>query len=305
VILDCLSKYDIDGVNLDYIRYPGYDSGYNAKSLSRFRQFTGRTDLPATTDGQWSDWRRDCVTRQVKKIYVQMWKRKPGVILTADTIGWGWGYDNYPSSSPYNQVYQDWVGWLQAGIIDYNTMMGYVHEDPARYQGWSMLSLANDDRRGTILSTGAYMQCTVQEAIDQLICARAWGAEGLNIYDWYSEVLGNTQGQTRADFYRELKAQVFPMWSDTPIPQWRSRPTTGIVEGTISSGGLPVDHAVVCVEGHPETADYSDGSGWFALLDLPPGSHTLRFAAPGFADKLVNITIPSPGSIVTVNVTLP
>ena len=35
------------------------------------------------------------MTREVKKIYVQMWKRKPGVILTADTINWGSGYDDY------------------------------------------------------------------------------------------------------------------------------------------------------------------------------------------------------------------
>lgn len=304
VILDCVSKYNIDGVNLDYIRYPGVDSGYNAISLSRFRKFTGRTDLPSTGDTEWSDWRRDCVTRQVRKIYVKMMMLKPGVILTADTIGWGWGYDDYYTSAPYNQVYQDWVGWLHAGIIDYNTMMGYVYNDPARYQGWSMVSLNNDDKRGTILSTGAYMQHTVQEAIDQLLCARSWGADGLNIYDWGSEVNANTLGETRDDFYRELREQVYPFWSETPIPQWRSRPTAGIVEGNVTSAGQPVDHAIVCVEGHPDTADFSDGSGWFALLDLPPGNHTLRFAAPGCQDKLIAVTVPQPGDIVSINAIL-
>jgi uncharacterized lipoprotein YddW (UPF0748 family) len=304
VILDCMSKYNIDGVNLDYIRYPGTDSGYNAVSLSRFHAFTGRTDLPAITDPQWSDWRRDCVTREVKKIYVKMWMSNPGVILTADTITWGWGYDDYYNSSPYNQVYQDWVGWLQAGIIDYNTKMGYVYNDPARYQGWSMLSLNNDDRRGSIISTGAYMQHTVQQAIDQLLCARSWGADGLNIYDWGSEVNANDQGETRADFYRELKNQVYPHWSDTPIPQWKARPTTGIVEGDITCSGLPVDHAWICVEGDSSKADYSDGSGWFGLLDLAPGSHVLRVSAAGCQDKLVLITIPSAGDIVSIDIAL-
>jgi len=32
VIQDCLSNYDIDGINLDYIRYPGSTWGYNAVS---------------------------------------------------------------------------------------------------------------------------------------------------------------------------------------------------------------------------------------------------------------------------------
>lgn len=167
------------------------------------------------------------------------------------------------------------------------------------------MSLNNDDRRGTVLSTGAYLQHTVQEAIDQLLCARMWDADGLNIYDWGSEVQTNDQGETRADFYRELKEQVYPFWSETPIPQWKSNPTAGIVEGTVFSVGQPADHAIVCVEGHPETADFTDGSGWFALLDLPPGNHTLRVSVPGLNDKLVPITIPQAGSIVTTNVTLP
>ena len=182
--------------------------------------------------------------------------------------------------------------------------MGYVYNDPDALSGLEQV-VAGQRRPPRQHPLDRRLHAAHRPGGDGSVALRPrLGADGLNIYDWGSEVNGNTQGETRADFYRELKEQVYPSWADTPIPQWKSRPTTGIVEGIVSSGGQPVDHATVCVEGHPETADYTDGSGWFALMDLPPGNHTLRFAAPGFADKLVNITIPQPGDIVTVNTTL-
>lgn len=312
VILDCLQNYDIDGVNLDYIRYPGPAWGYNPVSIARYNAFHGKSGQPS---GQaWADWRRECITNEVKKIYVKSLMIKPHVVLTVDTINWGWGYDNYTSSSPYASVFQDWVGWLRQGIIDYNTFMGYVCQscpcvdcpvpNPIRYQNWANLSLANDDKRGTILCTAAYMQLSVQDAIDQLLWSRAAGAAGLNIYDWYSEVKDNQYGQTRSDFYRELKDQVFPTWVDPPMHAWKVRPRTGIIEGTITApDGAGVDHARVMINGKPETANFTDGSGWFAIMEVPPGTHAVRISVPGRTDLVVGVTIPNPGDIVTLNAT--
>ncbi|MBN1900361.1 family 10 glycosylhydrolase, partial [Candidatus Sumerlaeota bacterium] len=125
VVLDCLENYDIDGVNLDYIRYPEASGswGYNPVSVERFNDFYGKTGQPATSDPDWAEWRRECVTNQVKKIYVKSLMKKPHVVVSADTINWGNTYDNYEASSAYVGVYQDWVGWLDQGIMDYNALM--------------------------------------------------------------------------------------------------------------------------------------------------------------------------------------
>ena len=315
VILDCLRNYDIDGINLDYIRYPGSTWGYNPISVARFNTFTGRSGKPSASDPAWCDWRRECLTLQVKKIYVQSLKLNPWVVLTTDTINWGCAFDDYERSSPYVSVFQDWVGWLRSGIIDYNTLMGYVCQsctyepcapitNPERYQGWCNLSLDNDDKRGSILSTGAYMQRTVQDAMDQLLWARQAGAAGLNIYDWYSEVSRNEAGETRADFYRALRNQVFPEWVDPPIPDWKARPTTGIVEGTITEDGAAVDHAVVEIAGLTDSPTHSDGSGWYGILEVPPGVHTLVVSVGGAPVATVPVTVPAAGDIVTVDVEL-
>jgi len=315
VIVDCLRHYDIDGINLDYIRYPGPTWGYNPVSVARFNAVYGKQGRPSTSDPDWADWRRECVTLEVKKIYVKSLMVNPQVVLTTDTINWGCAFDDYEHSSPYVSVFQDWVGWLRAGIIDYNTLMGYVcqscstvHCYPVanfeRYQGWCNLSLNNDDKRGSILSTGAYLQLSVQDAMDQLLWARSAGAAGLNIYDWYSEVNSNEAGETRADFYRELKRQVFPEWVDPPIPAWKARPTTGIVEGNITDDGRPIDHADVRITGLAGSATVTDGSGWYGILDVPPGMHTLVVTVGGSPVASVPITVPQPGDVITVNVDL-
>ncbi len=303
VVLDCLSKYDIDGINLDYIRYPeaAGDWGYNPVSIARFNAFYGKSGQPSASDPDWSAWRRDCVTNQVKKIYVKSLMVAPHVVVTTDTIGWGWTWADFQNSRAYAEVFQDWVGWLRAGIIDYNALMGYVRNDPARYEGWCKLSLANDGKRGSILSTGAYMQDSVQDAVDQLLLARSWGAAGLNIYDWGSEVNGNKLGETRQDFYREMKAQVFGTWVDPPMQAWKVRPETVIIEGTVTAAGMPVDHAKVMLNGRPSTATYSDGSGWYAVMEVEPGTHTLRFSAPGRTDVLITVSGAQAGDIITLD----
>ncbi len=311
VIQDCLNNYDIDGINMDYIRYPGSAWGYNAVSIDRFNAFYGKSGQPSLSDPDWSDWRRECITNQVKKVYVKSLMIDPDVVVTVCAVAWGGAgsWLDFEGSRPYWDVFQDWVGWLRAGIIDYNTLMGYMWRNryliepryTGWYEGWCKVSLNNDDIRGSILSTGAYKQHTVQEAMDQLLDARSWGAAGLNIYDWGSEIQDNDVGESRADFYRALKAQVYPEWVDPPAQMWKVRPTTGSFEGNLTDEVLPMDHGTVEIEGYPSTRVYTDGTGWYAIMEVVPGAHVLRFSMPGYPDILVGADMPAAGEIVSVN----
>ncbi|MCC6547445.1 family 10 glycosylhydrolase [Candidatus Sumerlaeota bacterium] len=302
VIVDCLQNYDIDGINLDYIRYPeaAGEWGYNPVSVARFNAFYNKSGQPSGADPDWDAWRRSNVTNEVKKIYIKTKMIKPATLLTADTIQWGSSYSNFATSEAYRSVFQDWVGWLQEGVIDYNALMNYATSN-TRYQGWTDLSLASDDVRGSIIGIGAYLQTTVQNSMDQLLYARAQGAAGLNIYDWGSEV-NAAGGATREQFYAALKTQVFPTWVDPPATSWIETPTKGIFEGNVTASGVPVDHALVTIDGAVATAVRTDGSGWYGALELAPGMHELRFSKPGYTDKVVNAEIPAAGNIITVNV---
>ncbi len=303
VIVDCLTNYDIDGINLDYIRYPeaSGDWGYNPVSVARFNEIYGKSGQPSPSDPDWCDWRRECVTLEVKKVYVKSLMVNPNVVLTADTVNWGYDYDDWENSSAYAGVFQDWVRWLQDGIIDYNALMDYS-TSASRYEGWCNLSLANDDKRGSIIGIGAYLQSSVQDSMDQLLYARNAGAAGLNIYDYYSEVNATKPTQSRAEFYSELKSQLFPEWEDPPIHTWKSSPTTGIVEGNLTAGGIPVDHGTVMINGQVLTAVPTDGSGWYAILDVPTGLQQFRFSKTGYSDVVAPAQITQAGDIVTLDV---
>lgn len=285
VIVDCLEKYPLDGVNLDYIRYPEYEGGwgYNPKSIERFNDFYGRTGIPEDDDPAWQSWRRECVTNEVKKVYVKSIKQAPNVIVSTDTVNWGMEFDDYENSDPYSKVYQDWAGWLDEGIIDYNALMNYSRT-MARYQGWTKLSLQHDDKRGSIIGAGVYLQKSIDASIEQLLYARKQGAAGLNIYDWSSEVNASTLNETPEDFYRRVKEEVFQEWADVPEPEWRKDITIGVLEGTITSEDMPLDHVKVSIA-KEEYETFTDGSGWFAMIDLPVGCHSLTLSKKGYQDK--------------------
>ena len=308
VLMDCLSKYDIDGINLDYIRYPEYSGswGYNPVSVARFNALNGKTGTPSASDPAWGDWRRECVSLEVKKGYVKAWQMKPHVIYTACTVNWGNNISEalWPGSSAYAGVFQDWVGWLEDGIIDYNALMNYTPlSSRARYEDWTNLSMAHDSKRGSIIGPGVYLHTNITGSMDQLLWARHAGAH-LNIYDWGSEVNANTEGASRGDFYAALKSQVYPTWVDTPKPAWKHSPTTGIFEGVVTgTDGLPIDHATVEVVGLHGSATVTDGSGWYAIMDVPPGNQVLKAQTPTLTARTKSANIPSAGDVVTVDLT--
>ncbi len=307
VILDCIDKYNIDGVNLDYIRYPGRRWGYNPTSVQRFQSAFDRNDIPAYTDSDWSDWRRLQVTNQVKKLYVKMWEKDPSVILTACTVNWGYNFTNesFHLSDAYRGVFQDWVGWLREGIIDYNALMNYTqsgHND--RYEGWTDLSLANDDIRGSIIGPGPYLHDSVEDTMYQLQYALDEGAAGVNIYAWYNEVNANTQGETRADFYNTLRTDIFDDWVDPPVSTWKTYPTKGIFHGTVSFNNDPLDYCTVVLNDNPDTRVFSDGTGWYGLLEVPAGYHTLTFSKNGYPVRTVEVQISEGGEIVRYDIDL-
>jgi hypothetical protein len=65
--------------------------------------------------------------------------------------------------------------------------------------------------------------------------------------------------------------------------------------GIISApGGEPLGGATVSVRGRDEKAG-TDERGFFYILDLPPGKHTLQIARRGYRDAEVAVMAPPPG----------
>lgn len=187
VYLDLLKRYDVDGVQLDYVRYGGPNWGYNPTAIARFNQQNGRSGKPAASDPLWMQWRRDQVTNLVRKLYVEALAIKPRVKITAATIAWGDGPANdagWYKTQPYQEVFQDWRAWLEEGIIDMAMPMTYQREYKAQqkmgYNHWIEYAKDHQYNRQIAIGPGNYLNY-IEDTLAQIRRAEAPSAKGNNV----------------------------------------------------------------------------------------------------------------------------
>ena len=82
VAMDIVSRYDVDGLHWDYIRYAGREWGYNAASVARFNRVKGRAGTPTEDDAAWLQFRRDQVTGIVRRFYLDAVRVKPQLTVS-------------------------------------------------------------------------------------------------------------------------------------------------------------------------------------------------------------------------------
>ncbi|MBQ4316665.1 MAG: family 10 glycosylhydrolase [Clostridia bacterium] len=119
-----LEKYDVDGFQLDYIRYftrtADFDMGYNEATLDAFEAKYGVRPKYDTKASYWNDWVNfrcgyvDSFVLQMRKLIDDV---APGVLLGADVVP-------DPSES-VSHNYQNYYTWLENKWIDILFPMSY------------------------------------------------------------------------------------------------------------------------------------------------------------------------------------
>jgi uncharacterized lipoprotein YddW (UPF0748 family) len=125
---ELLSRYDIDGLNLDYIRYSSgkEDAGYDAYSRREFKTFAGvdPIDIDQQTSPalwlKWVEWRENQVTGFVEKVSHLVRSVKPSVWLSTAV------FPGYYGRRPNDPHLQDWATWAKKGLIDMVMPMAYA-----------------------------------------------------------------------------------------------------------------------------------------------------------------------------------
>ncbi len=116
---EIVSNYDVDGIHLDYIRYP-----------ENAAKFPDGLSFAKTGKGKSKDnWRRANITRMVQAVHDSVRKAKSWVKLSSSPVG---KYkDTRRSSSKgwncYDAVYQDPKAWLRDGLQDMLFPMMYFN----------------------------------------------------------------------------------------------------------------------------------------------------------------------------------
>ena len=114
VTADITRNYDVDGIHLDYIRYPGIGYCHDAVSNARYA-----AALAADPTLSREDWQRDQVSSTVRKVFDAV-KAERGTAVVSAAVWficrnvWGWS----SVSQGYVEYYQDPRAWAGAGSID-------------------------------------------------------------------------------------------------------------------------------------------------------------------------------------------
>ncbi len=135
IVKELVELYHVDGIHLDYIRYPNRSYDYNEVGRKRFIEIYGVDPiLLSASNGsyfsrvavetienmieKWSNFRRDAITELVVGIRsVIITTRKP-ILLSAAV-----------KPDPFNArhlFYQDWENWLKKDYLDFAVPMNYT-----------------------------------------------------------------------------------------------------------------------------------------------------------------------------------
>lgn len=192
VIGDIVSRYDVDGVHLDYIRFPNDDFDYSVEALDEFRsdvtsRMTGaeRRDYASRARSRplfytemfpqrWQEFRRARLTALLARIRSTVKSRRPRAMLTAAVFP--------DANDAANRRFQNWGEWLDAGLLDGICPMAYT-TDPGLFR----TQIANVEhvarRRPVWAGIGAY-QLSPAATIANIRAARELGAEGVVLFSY-------------------------------------------------------------------------------------------------------------------------
>jgi uncharacterized lipoprotein YddW (UPF0748 family) len=300
------ANYDVDGVNLDYIRYPDYnggefvnDWGYSEVSLARFAEETGATEVPAPDDAAFSDWRRDQVSNLVRKIFVNMYEVDPGDRLSINGITYAYGpqrYGGWEGTRPYTNVMQDWKGWLDEGIVDTVTAMNYKRnwnpDQAVMFTQWNEALAEYRADRHVVSGPALYLN-DIEDSVAQAREVLDLGLDGWMGYSYANPTRAATassdlafKDDQRAALVDALRADVLA--EDVVVPEmtWKTQPTTGTVSGSVvlrdGTVADQVDVVLHPVAGPGEAVRVrTDGTGWFGAVDLALGRYRVQVVEEG------------------------
>ena len=190
--LEIVANYDVDGIHLDYIRYPGSHACYCEGCRKRFVLATRlqidewpAAVLPKTGmyNEKYTEWRVQQITRLVRLLHKRLREADPDIKLSAAVFGW------YPGC--ITTIGQDWMAWAKAGYIDFVCPMNYT-EDTSYFTELLANQLALMPKNVAIYpgigATASNSLLTPDAVVEQIYLARELGASGWTIFDYSLDI---------------------------------------------------------------------------------------------------------------------
>ena len=191
-ILEIVTNYDVHGIHLDYIRYPGSHACYCEGCRERFVRTLRKPInawpaevLPKTGaySEQYTEWRVQQITRLVRLIHKRAREVDPDIKISAAVFGW------YPGC--VTTIGQDWVAWAKAGYLDFVCPMNYT-EDAGYFTELLTNQIALMPKNVPIYpgigATASNSLLTPDAVVEQIYLSRLLGASGWTIFDYAADI---------------------------------------------------------------------------------------------------------------------
>ncbi|MFO7535976.1 MAG: family 10 glycosylhydrolase [Kiritimatiellia bacterium] len=185
ILEEIVRNYPVDGVQLDYIRYPDKTACYCQSCRAGFEKAGGLKVvrwpgdvLKAPLAERYSVWRAGQITRFVRLAQQRVRETRRGVTLSAAVYGW------YPGC--VTTLGQDWGEWVKKSYVAFVCPMNYS-EDTAQFAGWLRKQMSLTSASGRIIpgigATSSTSRLNGLQVLDQIRAARREGATGFILYD--------------------------------------------------------------------------------------------------------------------------
>jgi len=145
-------NYDVDGIELDRIRYPGLDCGYDSATVALYAaEHNGNQPPTNIADAGWMSWKAEKLTQFMATCYDSIKAVNPDLMVSNAPIVYPYGYSNFC---------QDWRPWINEGYLDnvapqvyratntqytydLDIQLGYVNNNQLVYPG--ITTMVNND----------------------------------------------------------------------------------------------------------------------------------------------------------------
>ncbi|MBR6802553.1 MAG: family 10 glycosylhydrolase [Kiritimatiellae bacterium] len=181
-----LAASGVDGVHLDFIRFPDLPSSLGRRTRARFEAVYGKasnwpaciTESNGAKRAAFLRWRETQIADTVLAIRSKLRAQTPGVSLSAAVFG------KYPSC--VDSVGQDWLSWLRTGLLDYALPMNYT-ENPEALRDWLGTQTADARLASKIISgigvTAAESRLEPIDVLRQIEIIRKMNCKGFALFD--------------------------------------------------------------------------------------------------------------------------
>jgi uncharacterized lipoprotein YddW (UPF0748 family) len=189
VMREMVQKYDVDGIQFDYIRYPdapSFDFDYGAVSRREFEKTLGHPVASWPADvlsgplkTAYEDWERENINHLVERVYREVKRLKPQVQVSASV--WR-NHRRYRAL-----IKQDWPLWVQHHWLDLVVPMDYTPEMETFAATVDAQVALTRGRVPLAAGIGSWLLQTPEALARQVEISREAGAAGFVLFAYNAE----------------------------------------------------------------------------------------------------------------------